>query len=87
MNAEDSNPNARGFLYRATYPDTEEWRARRRRRTDTLIEVCWGVIVLKTFLVIWVVHHYAMPFNPMWVVAPTVTFAFLATALYYGMRD
>jgi hypothetical protein len=65
----------------------EERRMRNRRRVEALIYICWGLIVLKTFAVIWAVHHYAMPFNPMWVVAPTVTFAFVATAAYYWMRD
>jgi hypothetical protein len=34
-----------------------------------------------------VVHHYAMPFSPMWVIAPTVTMAFVATSAYYWLRD
>ena len=65
----------------------EERLSRHRRRIETLIGVCWGLIVLKCFAVVWVVHHYAMPFSPLWVIAPTVVFAFLATSLYYALRD
>ena len=65
----------------------EERTVRHRRRIETLIYVCWGLIVLKSFVVVWAVNHYAMPFNPLWVIAPTVCFAFLATSLYYWLRD
>jgi hypothetical protein len=65
----------------------EERRARHRRRIETLIYFCWGLIILKTFVVVWAVQHYAMPFSPMWVIAPTVTFAFVATSMYYWLRD
>lgn len=65
----------------------EERQLRHRRRIETLIFFCWGLIVLKCFVVVWVVHHYAMPFSPLWVIAPTVGFAFLATSLYYWLRD
>ena len=67
---------------------TEEERlSRHRRRIETLIFFCWGLIVLKCFVVVWAVHRYAMPFSPLWVIAPTVGFAFLATSLYYWLRD
>jgi hypothetical protein len=66
---------------------TREARERSRRRVETVIKVCWGIIILKTFAVTWVVHHYAMPFNPMWVVAPTVGIAFVATSLYFLLRE
>jgi len=65
----------------------EELSARRRARMDMVIGLCWGLIVLKTFAVVWIVNHYNMPFNPMWVVAPTVSMAFVATSLYYWIRD
>ena len=65
----------------------EELAVRRRKRIEALIGVCWGLIVLKTFVVVWAVHHYAMPFSPMWVIAPTVTMAFVATSAYYWLRD
>ena len=65
----------------------DERQARRRRRVETLIYFCWGLIVLKSFLVVWAVNHYAMPFNPLWVIGPTVTFALIATSAYYWLRD
>lgn len=65
----------------------EERQSRHRRRVETLIYFCWGLIVIKCFVVVWLVNHYSMPFNPLWVIAPTVIFAFLATSLYYWLRD
>ncbi|MGA2018727.1 MAG: hypothetical protein ABSH26_17440 [Opitutaceae bacterium] len=93
MNAGRSNLRVRDLIRHGLHLDDdaalsdEERSMRHRRRVETLIYFCWGLIVLKTFLVIWAVHHYAMPFNPMWVVGPTVTFAFVATAAYYWLRD
>lgn len=93
MSAETSTPNLRGLIRRGLHLDNvdglspEELALRRRKRVEALIGICWGLIVLKTFAVVWVVHHYAMPFSPMWVIAPTVTMAFVATAAYYWLRD
>lgn len=61
--------------------------ARRRRRVENLILFCWGLIVLKCFVVVWLVNHFAMPFDPMWVILPTVSAAFIATSLYFWLRD
>jgi hypothetical protein len=93
MNNEGSGPKLRDLIRRglrlhdeAGLTD-EERRMRHRRRVEVLIYFCWGLIVLKSFVVVWAVNHFAMPFNPMWVIAPTVTFAFVATAAYYWLRD
>jgi hypothetical protein len=61
--------------------------ARRRRRVETLIYFCWGLIVIKSFGLVWLANHYDIPFNPMWVIAPTVAFALVATGAYYRFRD
>jgi hypothetical protein len=60
---------------------------RRRRRIENLIGLCWGLITLKALFVVWLVNHYAMPFNPLWVIGPTVAMALIATTLYYCVRD
>ena len=65
----------------------EDKRLQHRRRIETLIYIGWGLIVIKAFVVVWAVDRFAMPFNPLWVIAPTLTFAFLATAAYYLGRD
>jgi hypothetical protein len=94
MNAERSpHLRVRALIRHGLHPDSEaglsdmDRQARHRRRVETLINFCWGLIVLKCFAVVWVVNRYAMPFNPLWVIAPTVVFAFLATSLYYWLRD
>ena len=55
---------------------------RRRRRVRNVILACWAVILVKSVTVVWVVGHYHLPFNPMWVIGPTVTFAALATFVF-----
>ena len=93
MKALGSNLKVRDLIRHGLHPDAEaglgaeERLARRRRRAEALIYFCWGLIVLKCFAVVWAVNHFAMPFNPMWVIAPTVAFAFVATAAYYALRD
>jgi len=93
MNTERSHLKVRDLIRHGLHLDAEaglteeERRMRHRRRVETLIYICWGLIVLKSFVVVWAVNRFAMPFNPMWVIAPTVTFAFVATAAYYWLRD
>jgi hypothetical protein len=93
MNAERQHVSVRSLFHRALHLDSDasltddERLIRHRRRVETVIYACWGLIALKSFAVVWIVNHYAMPFNPLWVIAPTVTFAFVATAAYYWLRD
>ena len=56
---------------------------RRNRRLERLIVAGWIVIALKSVVVVWAVRHYRIPFNPLWVIAPTVAFALLITAVYW----
>jgi hypothetical protein len=58
-------------------------KAPRNRRLERLIWICWGLIAVKCVVVVWAVRHYAIPFSPLWVIAPTVAFAALCTAVYY----
>jgi hypothetical protein len=55
----------------------------RNPRVEKLILLCWGLIALKHLAVIWAVHHYAVPFNPLWINAPTFLLGLLATLVYY----
>lgn len=93
MSADTTHPGLRTLIRRGLHLENveglseEELAMRRRKRVEALIGVCWGLIVLKTFAVVWLVHHYAMPFSPMWVIGPTVTMAFVATSAYYWLRD
>ncbi|HVZ66043.1 MAG TPA: hypothetical protein VG936_15860 [Lacunisphaera sp.] len=55
----------------------------RNPKVEKLILVCWGLIAVKHVAVIWAVHHYAVPFNQLWINAPTFLLGLLATAVYY----
>lgn len=61
-------------------------KAPRNRRVERLIAICWVLIVLKSFAVVWLFNRYHVPVSPLWVIAPTVVFAALCTAIYM-LRD
>jgi len=71
-------------------PFIEEVRVRRpvpaNPRAEKIILVCWGLIAVKHVLVIWAVHHYAIPFHQLWVNFPTFLLGLVATWAYYA-RD
>jgi hypothetical protein len=54
----------------------------RNRRVEQLLVIGWLLIAAKSVLVIWVIHRWHVPFSPWWVIAPTVAFAALCTAIY-----
>jgi hypothetical protein len=58
----------------------------RDRRMERLMWWFWAVIVVKCALVWWAMRHFHVPFHPLWVVAPTVLFAIVLTAVY-AWRD
>jgi hypothetical protein len=45
------------------------------------------VILVKSVAVVWAVGRYHLPFNPLWVIGPTVTFAALATLVFVLWKD
>jgi hypothetical protein len=55
-------------------------------RAEKIILLCWALIAVKHVLVIWAVHHYAMPFHQLWVNFPTFLLGVVATWAYYA-RD
>jgi hypothetical protein len=50
---------------------------------ERLILAGWLLIVVKCFVVIWVMDHWAVPFHPYWIIVPTILMAALGTAIYY----
>ncbi|MGA3007188.1 MAG: hypothetical protein ABSE59_04780 [Opitutaceae bacterium] len=54
----------------------------RSRRVERLLMAGWVLIAGKSVLVVWAIDRWHVPFNPLWVIAPTVMFATLCTALY-----
>jgi hypothetical protein len=65
----------------------EEIAQLRRRRVRNVILLCWAVILVKSVAVVWAVGRYHLPFNPLWVIGPTVTFAALATLVFVLWKD
>ena len=85
-------PNPLNLIWRRPPPDydrafVQEVNIRRHPvrnpRVERLLIWCWVIIAIKCVVVTWAVRHYAIPFNPLWVVGPTVFFAALCTAVYY----
>lgn len=56
--------------------------AQNPRRLRRIMAVAWLLIVVKSLLVWWAVGHWHTPFNPFWVIGPTLLFAALATAVW-----
>lgn len=50
---------------------------------ERLILAGWLAIVIKCFVVIWAIDHWAAPFSPYWIIVPTILMAALCTAVYY----
>jgi hypothetical protein len=50
---------------------------------ERLLLVCWLLIVIKCFFVIWAVNRWSIPFSPYWIILPTILMAALCTAVYY----
>jgi hypothetical protein len=56
-------------------------------RAERFILACWALIAVKHVVVIWVVHHYAVPFHQLWINAPTFLLGLVATLAYYGADE
>jgi hypothetical protein len=69
----------RGFVREVTVVRRTE----RHPRTEKLILGGWALILAKSWLVIWLVGKYHVPVNADWIIAPTVIFAAVCTAVYY----
>lgn len=69
----------RAFVQEVTVSDREP----RNPRVERLILTCWLAIAVKHILVLWAVYHYAVPFDALWVNAPTWMLGVLATGIYY----
>lgn len=59
----------------------------RSRRAERWIAVGWALIALKSAAIFWAVPRYHIPFSPWWVVAPTIAFAAVVTAIYFLWRE
>ena len=52
------------------------------RRARWIMGGAWILIAVKCVLVWWAIAHWNVPIHPMWIIAPTLIFAALATALW-----
>ena len=75
------------FLHRAPRSGQADIVPGRRRHVRNVILFCWALILVKSVAVVWAVSHYNLPFNPLWVIGPTVSFAALATGVFAFWRD
>lgn len=44
--------------------------------------VAWLLVLVKCVLVWWAMLHWQIPFHPLWIVAPTLLFAALASLIW-----
>jgi hypothetical protein len=52
------------------------------KRMRWFMGVAWLLITVKCIVVWWAMNHWAVPFHPLWIVAPTVVFAAIASLLW-----
>lgn len=58
-------------------------RERRSRTVERVLLVGWGVIGAKAAFAYWADKTYGLPFDPGWLVWPSVAFALLCTGVYF----
>ena len=56
-------------------------------RVRWVMAVAWLLIAVKCGLVWWAVNHWSMPFHPLWIIAPTIAFAGLATLRWLASNE
>ena len=56
-------------------------------RVRWFMAIAWIVILAKCMFVTWAVDHWRMPFHAVWIVAPTLMFAALATVLWVAHHE
>ena len=61
-------------------------KAPRNPSVERILKLGWAVIVVKSLAVVWLFDRYHVQVNALWVIAPTVVFACLCTAVYL-LRD
>jgi hypothetical protein len=58
----------------------------RNFKTERLLVWMWILIMFKSAFIWWACARYAVPFHPLWIVGPSIAFAFLCTAVYGWRR-
>lgn len=58
----------------------------RNPKVERFILVCWLLIAVKHILVLYACYHWPVPFNALWINAPTFALGALATGVYYWRR-
>ncbi len=76
-----SSPRAPAYPVRMNLPvhiDIAQYSVRVR----WFVAIAWSLIAVKCGLIWWAMIHWSVPFHPLWIVAPTLMFALLATGLW-----
>jgi hypothetical protein len=55
-------------------------------RVERFILICWLLIAVKHALVLYACWRWPVPFNALWINAPTFALGALATSVYYWRR-
>jgi hypothetical protein len=59
----------------------------RAARMRWFLGLGWVLIVAKCAVVWWAMTRWHVPMHPGWIVLPTLLFASLVTALWFGVHD
>jgi hypothetical protein len=61
----------------------EHAREPRSRRLERVLAIGWMLVLAKCVAVYWACRVYSVPFNPWWLIGPTLAFATLCTWIYW----
>lgn len=64
-------------LSEGRYPTRMRW----------FLTAAWVLIVAKCVLVAWAIDRWQVPIRPAWLIVPTLLFAALATAVWFGADE
>jgi hypothetical protein len=59
---------------------------RRRGPLDTLLVVCWALILIKCVAASWAIRRWDLPIHDFYIWGPSLMFAGLCTVLYLSYR-
>jgi hypothetical protein len=51
-------------------------------RVRWFMGIIWALILVKCVVLWWAMIHWSVPLHPLWIVAPTLVFAALATVIW-----
>jgi hypothetical protein len=56
-------------------------------RMRWFLAAAWVLILTKCAVIAWAIERWQVPIRPAWLIVPTLLFAMLATAIWFGAHE